>query len=556
MGIKSMQKIDVKIFPGVIAGIFALGVILSGSPVAFCADEALAKVTEEWTTLYKDVFDQNFYNEGINQLDLGRWGRKIFHKKVPSADINVFDEVPDSTFFMNRHAKTKLSSVELEKGYRENEGMDLSRPFTVLAAEQSGMNYGFLVEDAKKNQYLLMFDPQGHLEMNTGAEVAASRFYYAIGYNVPQYEVISFKPEQIKVGANAITCDNTGFVKKLTQKIMGEYLVTLPQTSNGFYRASASKVLRGKELGNFSFGSRRKKDSRDLINHRDRREIRGLGVFSAWLNNSDLRESNALDMKTIENGQAVLKHYLTNFTNSLGASTGEEKPPMFGFEYVIDYGEAFKSFLALGFREKPWQKQWREEGEKQHSLTAVGYFSNKHFDPAKYKVQLPYEAFRMVTNADGFWAAKIIMNFSDEDIRAMVKAGQYSDPEASSYIAKTLIERRDMIGKYWFSKACPLDQFIVAGGKLSFKDLAVEHGFAPKEGTLYHVEVVSADEKSKKIANLITPESSINIQPTWISGNDKIKLILRVQRSSVKGLSPAVTVLLNASGLQGIRHED
>jgi hypothetical protein len=39
------------------------------------------------------------------------------------------------------------------------------------------------------------------------------------------------------------------------------------------------------------------------------------------------------------------------------------------------------------------------------------------------------------------------MNFSDEDIRTVVKAGQYTRPEDTDLIAKTLIERRDMIGR-------------------------------------------------------------------------------------------------------------
>lgn len=536
--------------------IFSVGIIFSRAIPAVLAKENTAQFEKEWTALYKDIFDQNFYSEGVNQLDLGRWWRKIAHKKIPAANINIFDEVPDSNFFTNRHARVRLSETELEKGYHENEGTELGQPLTVIAAEQKGVNYGFIVEDAKKDRHLLKFDSQGHLEMNTGAEVIASRFYHALGYNVPQYVILFFKSDQIKASETAITYNNTGFVKKLDQKILEEYLLTIPQTAEGVYRASASKLLKGQAAGDVSFWSRKKKDPQDIVNHRDRREIRALGIFSAWLNNDDVRESSTLYMKVDENGQVVFTPYLFGFMNALGSSAEGAKPPMLGHEYLVDYGEAFKSFLALGFREKPWQKRWREAGEKVNPLPAVGYFSSEHFDPSKHKTFLPYEAFRLVTRADGFWAAKNIMAFSDEDIRAMVKAGQYSDPATADYIAKTLIERRQKIAQYWFAQANPLDKFKMTGNHLSFQDLAIEHGFVSKEGTAYYVDVVSAEAKSKKISTLKTTESVISILPEWLSGSGNIRCLIRTERSSSRELSPSVAITLDASGIRSIRHAD
>jgi hypothetical protein len=47
------------------------------------------------------------------------------------------------------------------------------------------------------------------------------------------------------------------------------------------------------------------------------------------------------------------------------------------------------------------------------------------------------------------------------------------------YITKTLIERRNRVGKAFYAKVLPLDRFETAGGRLKFTDLAVEAGFAP-----------------------------------------------------------------------------
>ncbi len=511
------------------------------------------KFRERETTLCKDVFDQNIYYEGVNQLDLGRWGRKIFRKEIPAANVNVFDEVPDSSFFTNRHGRRRLSNEELAKGSAETAGPDLSAPMKITKGKQQGLHPGFFIEDAKGDRYCLKFDNEGSLELATAAEVAASRFYHAIGYHVPQYTVLRFKAEDITIGENAYTYDDTGFRKKMTPEILEQYLSFLPVTEDGEYLASASKIVPGKNVGHLSFRSRRQNDPEDPVNHRDRREIRALSVFSAWLNNNDIRESNTLEMAVTENGKTVLKRYLFDFNSAFGAAAGGAKPPMFGHEYAIDYGEITKAVFALGFWEKPWQEKWRRAREMPHKSPAIGYFSNDQFDPEDHKAQLPYEAFRVLTNADGFWAAKIIASFTDEDIRTMVKAGRYSRPEDEDYLVQTLAERRDLIAKYWFSKAAPLDAFEVLNGKLVFKDLAVRHGFV-YGNTIRYVAEVSRPGKKKKIAALESREPSLVLDPSWTAEGGKAELRIRVVCGEEE--SPYVKVVLGGAGVEGVRHED
>ncbi len=537
----------------------ALALVILGAGVFGFTGMAVAgeavKFKESESSFYSDLFDQNLYSEGVNQLDLGRWGRKISGKKLPSKDVNVFDEVPDSGFFTNRQGREKILPEALEKGYQETAGPDLSKPLQVTAAEQRGIYPRFWAKDARGDDYLLEFDPLGNLELVTGAEIIASRVYYALGYTVPQFTILLVASDQFQAAPDATTWEDTGFKKALSQKRLEEYLMVLPQNAEGLYRASACKIMKGDYRGIFSFESRRKEDLADLVNHRDRREIRTLGIFASWLNHYDLRESDTLDIAAKENGQVVIRHYLADFNGALGATQEGPKEPMLGYEYMIDYGEITKSILALGFLEKPWQKKWNLSGEKIQGSPAVGYFTNELFDPARYKTQFPYEAFRLVTRADGFWAAKLLMSFSDEDIRALVKAGQYSDAKDAGAITQTLSERRDRIVRYWLSRANPLDGFLLSGGKLSFKDLAVEQGFASQEGTVYHIEVMNKGEKGKT-AEFQTKEPTLSVLPEWIPENGEVRIILRVARASAKKLSPAVTVRLNASGIQGIRHED
>jgi len=523
-----------KIFSVFLISVFSLPAIAAEAPV----------IKKQETALYRDVYEQNVHAEVVNQLDLSRLGRKLFKKPLGSANINVFDEVPDSAFFVNRHAKNRLNAGQLARGYSETDGPDLSGDLNVTKAKTDGLHIGFFIRDAKGDSYLIKFDSPDSLELATSAEVITSRFFYALGYNVPQYTIAFFPPEKIKAGEGAKTRDKTGFKKPLTQERLDEALMFVPQTDAGKYRVTASKILAGENKGYFSFTGRRKADPSDIVNHRDRREVRALAVFGAWLDNNDIRESNTLDMLTEENGKQVLKHYLIDFNGSLGSAHGGAKPPHFGHEYMFDFGETAKAFLTLGFWEKPWQKRWREAGEKTHPSAAVGYFDNRDFKPAEYKIQLPYEAFKRVTRADGFWAAKQMMAFSDDDIRTMVSAGKLSSGEDADYISKALSERRDLIAKHWFSQSAPLDDFEVQRGKLTFKDLAVQYQFEKTEGRSYQAALL--DAKGKQAKDLAVDASGVVLE--GVAADSVIEI-------RVNG-SPYVRVQVSADSVVSVRHQD
>jgi hypothetical protein len=106
-----------------------------------------------------------------------------------------------------------------------------------------------------------------------------------------------------------------------------------------------------------------------------------------------------------------------------------------------------------------------------------------------------------MTNQDAYWGAKIVMSFTPDDIRAIVKKGEYSDPAVEKYIADVLIERRDKIGRYWFSKVNPLDRFAIeqkdGATALRFDDLGVESGLWPTGKHHYELR----HYKSKKVVD-------------------------------------------------------
>ncbi len=70
------------------------------------------------------------------------------------------------------------------------------------------------------------------------------------------------------------------------------------------------------------------------------------------------------------------------------------------------------------------------------------------------------------------------MAFTDEMIRAIVKTGQYSDPEAEKHLADVLIKRRNKIGERYLIRLNPLVDFSIADGVLKFENAAVKSGVA------------------------------------------------------------------------------
>ncbi|MBI3312725.1 MAG: hypothetical protein HYZ83_00630 [Candidatus Omnitrophica bacterium] len=539
-------------------GAWPLLVLLLAFPFSANAQSETAQFKKQEGGFYRDVFDQNIYDDQTAYLHLERLYRKISRHPMRAGNINEYDEVPDSAFFTNRHARSRLSESELQKGagQSEAEGPDLSGNLTVTNSRFDGLLPTFVVTDAKGDEYLLKFDPVDTPELTTSSEIIAARFYHALGYNVPQNSIIKFEGSKLVPAEQATMMDDSGFKRKLTAEKLQEYVLFLPQEMDGRLRASATRSLEGSDKGFFHFKGRRKNDPNDAVDHSGRREIRALRVFSAWLNNSDVRESNTAERVLTENGQEILKHYLVDFNASLGSAGDGTKPPMFSHEYLFDYGEGFKAFISLGWWEKPWQKRWREAGEKVTHSPAVGYFDNRHFNPGRFKTQLPYYAFKDLTRADAFWAAKTLLTFSDDDLRAMVKAGELSEAQDEDYLVKTLAERRDMIAQYWFERTNPLDEFDVKDGKLVFKDLAIERGFASAEGTVYHVSVYPKRKgQASRMASRKIETTSLDLE-NWLDSAKALTLVIRTRRAGSAKKTPVVLVEVTPQGVGGIIHED
>jgi hypothetical protein len=401
--------------------------------------------------------------------------RQKMRASGPAMGINTLGEVPDCAWFTNRHGRNRMTLDELKRG-PGNENAP-KPPYVIVGAKTEGNMPGFRMRDANGRLYFVKSDPITNPEMATAADVLGSKFFYAIGYYTPENYIVRIRKSDLAIDKTAETKGPDGISRKMVPNDISDILAKMPVSRDGSFRIMASLQIPGKDLGPFRYEGTRSDDPNDIIPHENRRELRGLYVFCAWLNHTDAKADNSFNALVKVDEVTFIRHYLLDFGSAFGSNGDAKKDARFGNEYQIPTaGRAFESLLGLSFYSPKWE---RAEYPK---LRGVGRIESKVFDPERWKPNYPNPAFLNRRLDDEYWASKIVLAFTDDDIRALVETGEYSDLRVVRYLVNTLAQRRDKIGRTYFSKVLPLDSFRVSDGELIFEDLAVQYKFrAPFE---------------------------------------------------------------------------
>ena len=422
-----------------------------------------------WTSIKRTAFDQ-----AEEAADLERNFRKLFGAPEQACNINSYDEVPNSSWFTNRHGLQRMAPRELAVGRNETGGPDTTGPWTVFRPKVGGATPGFWIEDSRGYQYIIKFDPIGNAEMATAAGAMGSRFFHGCGYNVPEESIVYWQPEMLRIRDGATIRDEAGIKLPFVQADLDNILQQINHGQDGRIRSLASLSL-GNVKGPFSYDGLRKDDANDRFPHQDRRELRGLYVIASFINHYDTKDHNSLDVYEGEDGAGYLRHYLIDFGSTFGSDGQMAKPHIKGYANTVDLKQGALSLVSLGMVVWPW-----EHATKDPLPPSIGYFESANFHPNKFEPIIPNPAFEKRTDRDAYWGARIVMAWRDDDLRALIKSGQFSDTAAEQYLLQTLIERRDKIGRYWFGKVNPLDHFELdhTGDVLTidFDDLAIVYG--------------------------------------------------------------------------------
>jgi hypothetical protein len=396
---------------------------------------------------------------------------------VRAQNINTADEVPDSSWFTNRVYARPIALEEITKGPNTIDGPAPGR-WTVIRGKSAGVAPGFTVRDSKGEVWFLSFDGRDNPVAPTAAAMVASRLFWALGYNQVETYLTTLRPEDIAID-DAATIRAHGKRRRLVRADIDDVLDRSAKNADGAYRVIAGRAVPGRPLGGFRYHGTRPDDPNDIVPHEHRRELRALQVFGAWTNLVDMKAGNTLDALVTENGRGIVRHYLQDVGSTFGTGALAPRDGDEGHEYLYEAGPLVARLLTLGFYIRPWQTMDYEEHPQ------IGKFEGEEFEPELWKPRVPVAALRHARPDDTFWGALRVMAFTDDQIRAAVKTGRYTDPAAEKLLADLLIKRRDKIGRVYFSRINPLVKFALSeSGALTFENPSVRGGFAtaPKGG--------------------------------------------------------------------------
>jgi hypothetical protein len=389
-------------------------------------------------------------------------------------DLNTVDEVPDSSWFTNRAGHRSLTPEDVFRGPDTSDG-PANGTWTVTSSKRDGVTPGFTVKDSSGQRWFLKFDPPGYRAMATGTEVAVTKLMWALGYNVPENHIAYMRREQLVVGNGAKFTPAGGNERLMRLGDIDNLLDRANREADGSYRVVASKSLEGKPIGRIRFMGTRPDDPNDLIAHEDRRELRGYGVFAAWLNHVDAKAINSLDMLITKDGRSFVRHNLIDFGSTLGSGGVGPADYWEGEQYLVEPASIGRQMIGFGFSYPAWHTTPFYEAH------AVGRLPmhNASFNPDVWKPRVPNQAFLHAREDDKFWAAQKLIALKTDLLEAAVRAGDFGDAKAERFLVQALAERRDAIARAYLTAINPIaNPMLDANGTLVFRNAAVDADFA------------------------------------------------------------------------------
>jgi hypothetical protein len=384
---------------------------------------AIVEPEEQKIPLFYEVVHSSLFGGGASSGDA--W------------NADPFDGVVNSTWFEHRNSVSPLTPDDIRRGPQRLDGPDTSGPLTVTSIKAEGVTPGFNAKDAAGERWIIKFDPPDKPELASGAEVVATNLVWAAGYNTPENYVFLLNPDNLALDDDL-----------------------------------ESRFLDGVPLGPFSYSGVRFDDPNDVIPHEHRRELRGLYSVAAWLNHTDVKAGNSLDMfipaaRQPAGGTRIgyVRHNLIDFGSTLGSAAFDRHIARDGVEHSLDLNMMKRRLFSFGLYRAYWQKNPTPE-----TPPALGYYSLDNYDPGDWRPNLPNAAFGSATPADAYWGAKLVMSFTDQQLAGAVDAAQYSDPANARQLLEVLRQRRDATGRYWFAQVSPIENVAIEDGVLTFDD--------------------------------------------------------------------------------------
>jgi hypothetical protein len=366
-------------------------------------------------------------------------------------NVNTLDEVPDSSWFTNRLGARPLTQAALRRGACSPELLlhpeqAAGGSWVVDKGKAEGQSAGFrVVVDGAK--YLLKIDDPERPEVGSAAQVLGLAIYHAVGFNTPCEQIVHFKPSILSLLPGLRYTPNLSSERPFDRAALDGVLAHTVHL-DGLVRMEASAWVGGYPIGPFRYEGTRGDDPNDVIDHEDRRELRGSRLLAAWIDRIDAREGNSLDVWIADRpgppdaspGHVV--HYMLDTSEALapGWKGFEEITRRAGYQYMLDWGDVVADFGTLGIATRPWDTARKTPGHER-----FWYFSARDFVPERWRMEYPNPAFSRMTERDGAWMARILARFTPALVRTLAEMGQFSDRADTDYLAAVLEERLERI---------------------------------------------------------------------------------------------------------------
>jgi hypothetical protein len=433
-----------------------------------CRADASAK--EPRTTCAPREYVSPFVWDHLDNTAFARLSRAFAVEITGEAvNANSLDEVPDSAWFTNRPwTAAAVREVANDRASGACKPDDLLPPsgevpdgtWVIDHGKDNGSTAGFRINVPEKGDYMLKADDEGKPERASAASVIGAAFFHAIGFNTTCEQVVALRKAQLVLTPNLKVVDNDGVSHPFDDAALDKVLASTTQLPGKRVRMQASKWLPGLAIGPFRYVGTRPDDPNDVIDHADRRELRGSRLLSAWLDHWDAREQNSMDVWMASDGKhkrsspGYVVHYVIDTSDSLGGEVGVmDMSRRLGYSYTFDVPDILRSLVTLGIEERPWDHARRVPGHEKFA-----YYRADDFDPAGWKPMYPNPAFLRMTERDGAWMARLIARFSVADIRRIVALGAWSDPHDTDYLTELLVDRQHKILARYLRKLSPLGE--------------------------------------------------------------------------------------------------
>jgi hypothetical protein len=398
-----------------------------------------------------------------------------------AVDVTSLDEVPDSSWFTNKGVADLGRVLELgacDPSQILDPASAADGTWVIDKGKGNGSSPGFRVNIPGKGKYLFKAEPIDQPERPSAASVIGAAAYAAAGFNSSCEQLVYFKPSLLKLTPGLKSKGNFGGEKPFDQPVLDKMLADSPHRG-GLVRMQASAWLPGYLIGPFRYTGTRSDDPNDVVDHEDRRELRGSRLLAAWIDHFDAREQNSMDSwiadkkNPPDSSPGHVVHYYLDTSEALGSEwEWDEISRRLGFQYIVDWGDIAADFVTLGIPTRPWDRVKRTPGRE-----IFGYFDVQNFVPERWKNEYPNEAFSRMTERDGAWMARILSRFTPEMVTALAKMGQFADPGNTEYLAGILEGRLERILDRYLTRLSPITGLqVMELDRLCGVDLAAQRG--------------------------------------------------------------------------------